>query len=195
MIWIYYAASVYVGSLVITAFFVDLTRLSVFWKETIALFAAVSYIFTFLYKNNEKKKDQQYKEATDWKSEQRSKDIFKELNSLNKKDEGVFTEKDYLKRISLEFESLNINMLRNEKMIKEQYLTAYFREVSQIPSFYNWEEWKATEETISQRMIAQIKGFFNVRGVLNNSDDLLAEFLQERTKHREAKERSLTLVL
>lgn len=83
------------------------------------------------------------------------------------------------------------NLLGTNKKIGEQCLTNYFSEVSKIPNFYTWEEWKETEVLLFKNMRESLKGYFISRNPYDKDHGKAAvdEFVKEREKYVKAKER------
>lgn len=189
---VYYIATIYLGALGITALFLEFNKWHWFWKLTAGFLASMAVILSLAYQHIEKKADERDKQISDFRSEQRTQVINQKLDALNEKEKrGLFTDKDFLSRIGLELEKLNINIKSQENLIRPQYLTAYFNEAAKIPDFYTWEEWKETEAVLYQRILSSINGNFNARGVYNSGMRvaLIDEFNKEREKYIKAKER------
>lgn len=189
---VYYIATIYLGALGITALFLEFNKWHWFWKLTVGFLAFMAVILSLAYQHIEKKADERDKQISDFRSEQRTQVINQKLDTLNEKEKrGSLTDKDFLLRIGLELEKLNINVKSQENLIRPQYLTAYFNEAAKIPDFYTWEEWKETEAVLYQRILASINGHFNARGVYNSGMRvaLIDEFNKEREKYIKAKER------
>ncbi len=192
MKWVYYFAAVYLGILGIVALFRELNNLPWYWKWILGLFAVVSIILTLTYQHIEKKFDARDKQISEIRAEQRARDISHKLDDLKEKEKkGLFTNGDYLNRISLQLEELNINIQSQGNLVRPQYLTSYFNELAKIPDFYTWEEWKETENVLYQHILTGINGHFNARGVYNSGmrTALIDEFNKERDKYIKAKER------
>ncbi|MBL8012653.1 MAG: hypothetical protein JNN05_02280 [Candidatus Omnitrophica bacterium] len=192
MVWIYYISSFYLGILATIALGVDLTKLHWFWKLTLGLLALIALVLSIAYQHIEKKIDERNKMMTEFRSEQRAREITQKIDELDAKEKkGLFSDKDYLSRISLELESLNITLKNQGNLIKEQYLTSYFNEIASIPSFYNWEEWSSTEGILFQRVLDHINGHFAARGTFHSGmrEALITQFKQEREKLLKAKAR------
>ncbi len=123
----------------------------------------------------------------------RMQEIKGKLDDLKEKEKrGIFKDTDYLNRIALELDAMNLNLDKREPIIKEQYLTIYFEEVEKIPSFYNLDEWKDTEALLFNRILQQLKGYFNARGMFSSGEmqAIEKEFNKEREKYIIAKERA-----
>ncbi len=189
---VYFITAIYLGVLGVAALFLELNKLNWFWKLALGLLAFVSIVLTLAYQHIEKKIDEWEKQKAEMRSEYQTQVLNKKLDDLKEKEKkGIFSETDYLNRISLELEQLNLNMRINEKILKRQYLTMYFDEAGKIPNFYTWEEWKETESVLFRRISQALDGFFNNRGMFDSSikKAIDEEFKKERDKYIKAKER------
>ncbi|PIQ90211.1 MAG: hypothetical protein COV71_05835 [Candidatus Omnitrophica bacterium CG11_big_fil_rev_8_21_14_0_20_41_12] len=189
---IYYSSIFYLGAFAIVVAFPFFTRWHWLIKLAVALLAFVALILSIAYQHLEKKTEELDKRIAEMRDEQRTQVISKKLDDLKEKEKkGLFTDKDYLNRIALQLEELTINIESQSKLVRQQYLTAYFDEVAKIPAFYTWEEWKETEGILYSRILNGINGIFNLRGMFSSSERvaLIDEFNKERDKYLKAKER------
>ncbi len=189
---IYFITVFYLGFLGIGALFFNYTKIHFFWKLTLFLLAVVATILTLVYQQLEKKTEQERQEHSEMITSNRMQEIKGKLDDLKEKEKrGIFKDTDYLNRIALELDAMNLNLDKREPIIKEQYLTIYFKEVEKIPGFYNFDEWKETEALLFNRILQQLKGYFNARGMLSSGEmqAIEKEFNKEREKYIIAKER------
>ncbi|GEM_PF-3002883 len=190
----YFFAVLYLGILGIYALFNNLVEKDWLLRLLLGLFACLCLVFTIAYQNKEKKTEDIKKEYAYRRADSQMQEIKGKLDNLNEKEKrGLFKDIDYLNRIALELDALNLNLEKREPIIKEQYLTIYFREVDKIPKFYNWEEWKESENILFIRMFNNLKGYFNLMGMLSSGEMKVIEneFNKEREKYLKAKEREL----
>lgn len=172
-------------------------------RKRILLIIVISFatIYIFFYqeteKNNDERKQKENQIYSEIRAEQRTQEISKKIEeSKEKEKEGLFTEKDYLNRIALELEKLNLNV-KGYKIIEEPYITTYFIAVEKIPQFYTLEEWRETEKDFFIKMIDGLKNNFSARGMYDSGLRERAEkdFAKEREKYIKAKERTFKGVL
>lgn len=189
---IYFITTLYLGILGIWALFFNLTKWDWLLRIFLGLIAFACLVFTLSYQQREKKIDEEKRAYSEMRTDYQMKEIKGKLDDLKEKEKkGLFEDIDYLNRIGWELDRLNLNLEKNERIIKEQYLTIYFNEIEKIPKFYNWEEWKETENILFNRIFRHLQGYFNARGVFNSGEwkELEKEFNQQREKYIKAKER------
>jgi len=94
----------------------------------------------------------------------------------------------------IDMETVAGNMAESwNQAVHTPYLALYYNAVGKIPEYYNWEEWRQSEERIYKNMYLQIQSHFNTSGSRNNAmyEFLNEEFKSEREKLLQARERCL----
>ncbi|MBL7197751.1 MAG: hypothetical protein ISS47_06595 [Candidatus Omnitrophica bacterium] len=189
---VYILVIAYLGLLGIGAFFFDYTNFHWFWKLALGLLAVVCVILSISYQHIEKKTEKRERMRSEMNADMQRDAIKSKLDVLKEKEKkGLFTESDYLNRISLELDELNLNIQNQKNIFDRQYLTLYFDEVAKIPEFYTWEEWKKTENLLFHRMFGELRGRFVARGTFHGGarKKMEKEFKEEREAYIKAKER------
>jgi len=139
---------------------------------------------------NEKREDQRrYNQAKYERAIHSQKLDEVEKNITEKEKKGTATVGDYLHYVVSELQNIRFRLSRGKDL--GEYITGYFSQVSEIPDYYNENEWFETEKIIYESTNQRIQGHFSSRGLLNSGGTKLYfdAFNKERQKLLKAKER------
>ncbi len=185
---LFYIAFAFLTLYTFVTTFIDVSKSNLFVKFLIWVVAIVAVWISIKYQVIEKQQEE-YSSYVDQLDRQEIKE--KIDASKDKEKKGLMNESDYLKRISYEIEDLNLNFMRSKGKYAKDFLTGYFSQVAQIPTFFNIGEWKESEALIYKSVIDEINAVFNMRGMFNSGGrtELIDLLDKERQKLVIARER------
>lgn len=98
---------------------------------------------------------------------------------------------DRLDEVRKALEHIELTLMRLGAKSKRYWMIAYYSAVSAIPDYFDWREWKESEQTIYDSIINEIKDDFTATGTSKSEMEieLLKMLKGERQKLLEVKEK------
>ena len=98
---------------------------------------------------------------------------------------------DRLDEVRKALEHIELTLMRLGAKTRRYWMIAYYSAVSAIPDYFDWREWKETEQTIYDSIVQEIKDDFTATGTSKSEMEtkLLKMLKGERQKLLEVKEK------
>jgi hypothetical protein len=162
------------------------------WVASLIILVAIILGGYQVYSNYQKEqKDINFQTQTNYgiiDQSQKLDEVRGNLKDMEKK--GSSTIADYLPYIVSELQNIRFRIDKGKN--RSEYVNDYYKQIENIPKYYNRDEWLGSEKLIYEDTLNHIEGAFSSRGILNSSGTKLyiETFQNERSKLLRAKERT-----
>lgn len=190
---VFFITTLFLGAIGLSSVFKNYTKLKKWEKILLFFLGLFCLVYSLFYQEVEKHIQSLNEQRKALSQEMRLDEINKGIDALAKKDkEGLLSNEDYLRYVSLNLESLNMNLSIIRRTFKKDFSLDYISDIEKIPAYLDLGEWKEIEQGIYQKTIQRIKGDFADRNISNGSERYLIELANIRTLIMRAKERVLS---